>query len=93
MGINRNLEETAQRLLQIGVDVIVLDTAHGHQEKMIEAVRKVRAIIGPYKALCAGNVVSAGAQSAVIDTVAPTLSLVSPLGMKGELPQSCPVTE
>ena len=46
-------------LVEAGVDVLVLDTAHGHQEKMIEAVRRVKALDLPVP-LCAGNVVSAG---------------------------------
>lgn len=58
VGVNRDLEATTKKLLEIGVDIIVLDTAHGHQEKMILAVEKVREIIGPHRILVAGNIVS-----------------------------------
>jgi IMP dehydrogenase len=48
----------AERLLETGVDVLVMDTAHGHQRRMIEALQTVRAI-EPGVPVVAGNVVSA----------------------------------
>ena len=48
----------AKDLLDAGADVLVIDTAHGHQEKMIEALRAVRAL-DPGVPVVAGNVVSA----------------------------------
>ena len=48
----------AERLLDAGVDVLVVDTAHGHQEKMLEAMRAVRAL-DPQVPVVAGNVVTA----------------------------------
>lgn len=58
LGINRQLEERAQQLLSLGVDIFVLDTAHGHQQRMLEAIRLVRSLIGPNRQLAAGNVIS-----------------------------------
>lgn len=58
VGINKKLEETLGFLLTIGVDIFVLDTAHGHQERMLEAIKTARQIIGPNKPLVAGNVVT-----------------------------------
>lgn len=58
IGINKKLEETLGFLMTIGVDIIVIDTAHGHQEKMIQAIKTVRNIIGPTKPLVAGNIVT-----------------------------------
>ncbi len=48
----------ADKLLAAGVDVLVLDTAHGHQDRMIEALRAVRAL-DPRVPVVAGNVVTA----------------------------------
>ena len=48
----------ARALLAAGVDVLVLDTAHGHQEAMLRAIRDVRAL-DPRVPLVAGNVVTA----------------------------------
>src|SRR3712207_2778633 len=43
VGINGDVAGKAAALLAHGVDVLVVDTAHGHQEKAVEAVRAVRA--------------------------------------------------
>ena len=44
VGINGDVATKAKDLLDAGADVLVIDTAHGHQEKMIEALRAVRAL-------------------------------------------------
>ncbi|MFC0676057.1 GuaB1 family IMP dehydrogenase-related protein [Brachybacterium hainanense] len=63
VGINAGVAERTRSLVAAGADVIVLDTAHGHQEKMLEALRAARAVIGPRERtpvrLVAGNVVTA----------------------------------
>lgn len=58
IGVNGDIENRAQALLNAGVDVLVIDTAHGHQESMISALKKVRAL-NPKVAIAAGNVVTA----------------------------------
>jgi IMP dehydrogenase len=59
VGVNGDVATKARLLVEAGVDVLVLDTAHGHQEKMIEVIRKIKALdLGV--PLCAGNIVSAG---------------------------------
>jgi len=58
VGISRGAAERAEELLEAEADVIVLDTAHGHQEQMLEAVRAVRALDPPVP-IVAGNVVTA----------------------------------
>ncbi|GAA1676343.1 GuaB1 family IMP dehydrogenase-related protein [Fodinicola feengrottensis] len=58
IGINGNVPAKAAALLQAGADVIVVDTAHGHQDKMIAALKAVRAL-DPIVPIVAGNVVSA----------------------------------
>jgi IMP dehydrogenase len=58
VGINGDVAGKAEALLAHGVDVLVVDTAHGHQEKAIEAVRAVRAVAGSVPVV-AGNVVTA----------------------------------
>ena len=44
VGINGDVAAKAEELLDAGADVLVIDTAHGHQDKMIEALRAVRAL-------------------------------------------------
>lgn len=58
VGINGDVAGKAAALLEAGVDVLVVDTAHGHQRKMLEAVAAVRAL-GPAVPVVAGNVVTA----------------------------------
>jgi IMP dehydrogenase len=58
VGINGHVAAKARALAEAGVDVLVIDTAHGHQLKMIEAIKAVAALdLGI--PLVAGNVVSA----------------------------------
>ena len=57
-GVSGDVETRAKGLLDAGVDVLVLDTAHGHQERMIDALRTVRAL-DPQVPIVAGNVVTA----------------------------------
>jgi IMP dehydrogenase len=58
IGVNGDVEEKAEALLAAGADVLVLDTAHGHQEKMIGALERVRRLDPPVP-IVAGNVVTA----------------------------------
>jgi IMP dehydrogenase len=58
VGINGDVAAKARALAEAGVDVLVVDTAHGHQSKMLEALSAVAALdLG--LPLAAGNVVSA----------------------------------
>ncbi|GAA2306130.1 GuaB1 family IMP dehydrogenase-related protein [Nonomuraea roseoviolacea subsp. roseoviolacea] len=58
VGVNGDVAAKAKELLDAGVDCLVVDTAHGHQEKMISALRAVRAL-DPGVPVAAGNVVTA----------------------------------
>ncbi len=58
IGVNGDVAAKARRLLAMGVDCLVVDTAHGHQERMLEALAAVRAI-DPSVPVVAGNVVGA----------------------------------
>ncbi|NIZ92729.1 GuaB1 family IMP dehydrogenase-related protein [Kineococcus rubinsiae] len=58
IGINGDVAGTAKVLLAAGVDCLVVDTAHGHQDKMLEALAAVRSV-SPDVPVVAGNVVTA----------------------------------
>lgn len=66
IGINNDPAKKAKALLAAGVDVLVLDTAHGHQRRLLDAVRGVRDL-DPAVPVCAGNVVTAEGVSDVLD--------------------------
>jgi IMP dehydrogenase len=56
IGINGDVAAKAEALVRAGVDILVVDTAHGHQERMISALGAVRGAGVP---IVAGNVVTA----------------------------------
>lgn len=58
VGVNAEPAGRAKELARMGVDVIVVDTAHGHQVRMLEAIEDVRKAVGDLKVV-AGNVVTA----------------------------------
>ncbi|WP_425956980.1 GuaB1 family IMP dehydrogenase-related protein [Xylanimonas sp. McL0601] len=58
VGINGDVAAKTKDLLAAGVDVLVVDTAHGHQSKMLQALDAVRSV-APDVPVVAGNVVTA----------------------------------
>ncbi|HEY3734911.1 MAG TPA: GuaB1 family IMP dehydrogenase-related protein [Streptosporangiaceae bacterium] len=58
IGITGDAGLKAKLLVEAGADLLVVDTAHGHQEKMLSALRAVRDA-GPDVPVAAGNVVTA----------------------------------
>ncbi|MGV9410738.1 GuaB1 family IMP dehydrogenase-related protein [Nocardia sp. NPDC003693] len=66
VGINGDVPAKAKALVDAGADVLVMDTAHGHQQKMLEALASVAALdLGV--PLVAGNVVSAAGTRDLIE--------------------------
>ncbi len=58
VGINGDVGAKARSLAEAGVDLMVIDTAHGHQLKMLDAIKSVASLeLG--LPLAAGNIVSA----------------------------------
>lgn len=66
VGINGEPADQAEAAASLGADVIVVDTAHGHQTKMLKVLRDVRSAVGALP-LVAGNVVTAGGTSDLIE--------------------------
>jgi IMP dehydrogenase len=58
VGINGEPGVKAKALVAMGVDVLVIDTAHGHQTRALRAIEEVRAV-APDTPIVAGNVVTA----------------------------------
>jgi IMP dehydrogenase len=58
VGVGPDREERVDALLKAGVDVIVIDTAHGHSDRVVEAVADTRQNF-PQAELIAGNVATA----------------------------------
>ncbi len=66
IGPGPDRDERAAALVAAGVDVIVVDTAHGHSKGVIDAVRAVK-LAHPQVDVVAGNVATAEATQALID--------------------------
>jgi IMP dehydrogenase len=66
VGVNADPAERAKQLVAMGVDLIVVDTAHGHQVRMLDAIKQVRKAVGKVKVV-AGNVVTADGTRDIIN--------------------------
>jgi len=64
----------AEALFDAGVDVLVVDTAHGHSLKVLDQVRAARAM-SSYTQVIAGNVATAAAARALIDAGADAIKV------------------
>lgn len=65
IGVTGDVLERAKMLVDSQVDVLVLDSAHGHSQGIMECVRKVKAAF-PDVALIAGNIATAEAAEDLI---------------------------
>ena len=74
VGINGDPGAKAKELTAIGADVLVIDTAHGHQDKMLHALAEVRRA-APDVTVVAGNVVTATGTHDLIDAGADVIKI------------------
>ena len=65
IGTGPDREARAEALVRAGVDVLVVDTAHGHSEAVIETVRAIKSAF-PRVELIAGNVATAEGSAALV---------------------------
>ena len=74
IGLTADVVERAQELVHAGADCLVLDSAHGHSERMIDAVRRIKAAM-PTVDLIAGNCATAEAAEILIDAGADAIKV------------------
>ena len=74
IGVGGDSEERAELLMRAGVDVIVVDTAHGHSQGVIERVRAIK-LQYPSVEIIAGNVATAEAARALVDAGADSIKV------------------
>ncbi len=65
VGVGDDMEERTEALLAAGVDVVVIDTSHGHTAGVLRAVERLRQTFGDID-LIAGNVATAEGAEALI---------------------------
>ncbi len=66
IGVGSGTEERAELLAEAGVDVIVVDTAHGHSQGVLDRVRWVKKNF-PHVEVIGGNIATADAALALVD--------------------------
>src|SRR4051794_2494334 len=66
VGVGPDAFERAEALVEAGVDVLVVDTAHGHSRGVVEMVGRVKSIPGDFEVV-AGNIATSEAAEALID--------------------------
>ena len=74
VGITANMMERVEALVNAHVDVIVMDSAHGHSKNILDAVRKVKAAY-PDLQVIAGNIATGEAAKALIDAGADAIKV------------------
>lgn len=65
VGVGEDTMERAEALIQAKVDVLVVDTAHGHSQRVLDTIKKLRAKF-PKQELVAGNIGTAEAAEELI---------------------------
>jgi IMP dehydrogenase len=66
IGVSERDRDRARALVQAGVDVLVIDTAHGHSEGVLQAVGRMREAF-PDVQIIAGNVATRGGAAALVE--------------------------
>jgi IMP dehydrogenase len=66
VGISKDFEARAEALVTAGVDVLVLDSAHGHSRNILDGVRLLKKTY-PKLEVIAGNVATADGAAALVD--------------------------
>jgi IMP dehydrogenase len=66
--------ERTQKLIDAGVDVVVVDTAHGHSSRVLEAVNRIKRLSNAVQVV-AGNVVTTEGAQALIDSGADAIKV------------------
>jgi IMP dehydrogenase len=74
IGTGDDRRERSERLVAAGVDVLIIDTAHGHSDNVIETVREIKAAF-PDVDLVAGNIATAEGARALAEAGADGLKV------------------
>lgn len=67
VGISGESADRAAALVEVGVDCVVVDTAHGHQRRMLATLEAVRSATGGKVPIIAGNVCTRAGTAALLD--------------------------
>ncbi|HWJ31788.1 MAG TPA: IMP dehydrogenase, partial [Gaiellaceae bacterium] len=81
VGVGPDAVERAEALIAAGVDVLVVDTAHGHSRGVVEMVGRIGSLSGEFEVV-AGNIATGSAAEALIDAGADAVKVgIGPSGI------------
>jgi IMP dehydrogenase len=81
VGVGPDALERAQALIAAGADVLVVDTAHGHSQGVVEMVGRIASLSGEFEVI-AGNIATGDAAEALIDAGADAVKVgIGPSGI------------
>ncbi|MBL4588669.1 MAG: IMP dehydrogenase [Alphaproteobacteria bacterium] len=67
VGTGMSAYERAEAMVEAGLDVLVVDTAHGHSQNVLDTVKAVRALDTKHLQIIGGNIATGDAAKALID--------------------------
>ncbi len=67
VGVGEDGYARAMQLVEAGVDVLMVDTAHGHSRRVLETVAKLRAEVGHSVDVVGGNVATRAGAAALVE--------------------------
>ncbi len=75
VGVTTDVMERASALVDSLVDVLVVDTAHGHSRGVLQTIEKIKAAFGDRVEIIAGNIATREGAKALIDAGADTVKV------------------
>ncbi len=75
VGVTADVMERASALVESLVDVLVVDTAHGHSRGVLQTIEKIKAAFGDRVEIIAGNIATREGAKALIDAGADTVKV------------------
>lgn len=74
IGISEDRYKRIERLIEAGVDVIVIDTAHGHSQNVLKAIKEIKKLYSDID-IIAGNIATSDGAKALIDAGADAIKI------------------
>lgn len=74
VGVSKDLDERLEKLVDAGVDVLCVDSSHGHSEGILKAVKKIKKSY-PDVPVIAGNVATSEGTKSLIDAGADSIKI------------------
>lgn len=75
VGVTADTMERVEAVVKAGVDAVIIDTAHGHSQGVIDMLKKVKAAYGQKIDIVVGNVATADAANALVDAGADAIKV------------------